>query len=64
MINDQIIISDNLGNKFYEIHKNGKTVFDYTTNEVLKTNSYEDTTSIYLSFIPSLLLAIITARHK
>jgi len=36
-----LLVKDQYGNKFYEIHENGKTIFDYTTNEVLKTNFNE-----------------------
>ncbi len=35
-----LLVKDDYGNKFYEIHENGKTIFDYTNNEVLKTNLF------------------------
>ena len=31
------IVTDDYGNKFYEIHKDGE-IFDYSNNEVPKTN--------------------------
>jgi len=34
MINDQIIITDDYGNKLYEIHEDG-VIYNYTTNQVL-----------------------------
>jgi len=40
MINNQIIVTDDYGNKFYEIHEDGE-IFDYTNNEVLKTNFFD-----------------------
>jgi len=38
-----LLVTDDYGNKFYEIHENGETIFDYTNNEVLKTNFFDGT---------------------
>ena len=38
MDTDRLIITDNLGNKLYEVYLEDKTVFDYTNNEVLNEN--------------------------
>jgi len=40
MIKEHVIVTDEYGNKFYEIHESDE-IFDYTLNKVLKTNFNE-----------------------
>jgi len=35
-----LLVTDDYGNRFFEIHEDGE-IFDYTTNQVLKANFFD-----------------------
>jgi len=38
MDQDRLLITDNLGNKLYEVYPEENTVFDYTNQKILSEN--------------------------